>query len=80
MHFPTDRKAHTTAFDGPVVDYWLEWKIAQTANASAVWDRSDDLKLHKPVLYRLSYVHILLIVQLGPNCTIHVVNIIRYTH
>ena len=24
------------AFDGTVVDHWLEWKIDQTANASAV--------------------------------------------
>ena len=33
MHFPTDKTEYTTAFDGPVVDYWLERKIAQTANA-----------------------------------------------
>ena len=26
MHFPTDRRAHATAFDGPVVD-WLGRKI-----------------------------------------------------
>ena len=24
MHFPTDTTADTTAFDGPVVDHWLE--------------------------------------------------------
>ena len=35
MHFPTGRTAHSTAFDGPVVDHWLEWKIAQTANVTA---------------------------------------------
>ena len=29
MHFPTDRTAKTTTFDEPVVDHWLEWKIAQ---------------------------------------------------
>ena len=40
MHFPTDSTAHTTAFDGPVVDHWLEQKIAQTANASAMEDPS----------------------------------------
>ena len=28
MHFPTDRTAHTTAFDEPVVDHWLERTIA----------------------------------------------------
>ena len=32
--------AHTTAVDGPVVIHWLEQKIAQTANASAMQDRS----------------------------------------
>ena len=36
MNFPTDR----TTFDGPVVDHWLEWKRAQTANASTVQDQS----------------------------------------
>ena len=33
MRFPTDRILHKTAFDGPVVDHYLERKIAQTANA-----------------------------------------------
>ena len=56
MHFPTDRTTHSTVFDGPVVDHWVEWKIAQTANASAVQDRSGDLNLYKWVLYHLSYV------------------------
>ena len=46
MYFPTDMTAHTTAFDGPVVDHWLEWKIAQTANASALQARSDDSNLY----------------------------------
>ena len=40
MHFLTDSTAHATAFDGPVVDHWLERKIVQTANASAMQDRS----------------------------------------
>ena len=40
MHFPTDRTAHTTTFDGPVMDHWLEWKIAQIANTSTMQDRS----------------------------------------
>ena len=34
MHFLTDKTAHTMTFDEPVVDYWLERKIAQTANGS----------------------------------------------
>ena len=40
MHFPTERIAHTIDFDGPVVDHCLEWKRAQTANASAMQDGS----------------------------------------
>ena len=40
MHFPTDRTGHTSVFDGPVVNHWLQWKIAQIANASAMQDRS----------------------------------------
>ena len=39
MHFPTDSTVHTTAFDGPVMDHWLEQNIAQTANAPAMQDR-----------------------------------------
>ena len=59
MLFPTDRTAHTIAFDGPVVHHSLEWKIAQTANASAMQDRSamhDDQNLYIKVLYHFSYV------------------------
>ena len=39
IHFLTDRTAQTTAVDGPVMDHWLEGKIAQTANGSTVQDR-----------------------------------------
>ena len=28
MHLSIDRTVHTTAFDKPVVDHWLERKIA----------------------------------------------------
>ena len=51
MHFPTDRTTHTTYFDGPVVDHWLERKIAQTVNVSTMQDRSVMQNL-----YGLSYV------------------------
>ena len=34
MHFSIDRTVHTTAFDKPVVEHWLERKIAQTAAGS----------------------------------------------
>ena len=52
MHFPTDRTAHTMAFDGPVV----ERKIAQTANASRMQARLDNPNLYRPVLYCLRYI------------------------
>ena len=29
MHHPTDRITHTTAFVTPVMEHWLERKIAQ---------------------------------------------------
>ena len=38
MHFPIDRTAHITAFDGPIVDHWLERKIVQTTNACVMHD------------------------------------------
>ena len=47
MHFPTDRTAHTAALDGPVMDHWLERKIAQTANAPAMQARSDDPNIYR---------------------------------
>ena len=56
MHFPRDRTKHTKVFNEPDVDHWLARKIAQTANASAVQDRSDDLRIHRWVLHCLSYV------------------------
>ena len=39
MHFPMDRTVHSTAFDGPIVDHWLEWKIAQIETASTEQNR-----------------------------------------
>ena len=58
VYFPTDMAAHTTAFDRPVVDHWLERKVAQTANVSTVQDRLDDQTLHRLALYRLSYLQL----------------------
>ena len=56
MHFPTDRTTRMTAFDEPVIDHWLERKIAYTANAITVEDRSGDPNHYRWVLYRLSYI------------------------
>ena len=56
MHFSIDRTVHTTAFDKPVVDHWLERKIAQTAAGSTEKDRSDDRPLQRQARYRLSYI------------------------
>ena len=54
MHFLTDRTAHITGFDGPVINHWLEWKRAQTAKAFTIQDRSamqEDQNLDSRVLY-----------------------------
>ena len=56
MHFSIDRTVHTTAFDKPVVDHWLERKIAQTAAGPTEKDRSDDRPLQRRARYRLSYI------------------------
>ena len=56
MHFSIDRTVHTMAFDKPVVDHWLERKIAQTTAGSTEKDRSDDRPLQRRALYRLSYI------------------------
>ena len=56
MHFSIDRTVHTTAFDKPVVDHWLERKIAQTAAGTTEKDRSDDRPLQRRARYRLSYI------------------------
>ena len=56
MHFSIDRTVHTTAFDKPVVDHWLERKIAQTAAGSTEKDRSDNRPLQRRARYRLSYI------------------------
>ena len=56
MHFSIDRTVHTTAFDKPVVDHWLERKIVQTAAGSTEKDRSDDRPLQRRARYRLSYI------------------------
>ena len=56
MHFSIDRTVHTMAFDKPVVDHWLERKIAQTAAGSTEKDRSDDRPLQRRARYRLSYI------------------------
>ena len=52
MHHPTDRITHTTAFVTPVVEHWLEQKIAQWVHPMK--DRSDDPSHHERTLYRSS--------------------------
>ena len=46
---------HTTAFDGPVVDPWLEWKITQTSNESTeqdwiAWSKPSQVDTLRPEL------------------------------
>ena len=48
MHHPTDRITHTTAFVTPVVEHWLERKIAQWVHPMK--DRSDDPPHHERTL------------------------------
>ena len=50
MHCPADRTAHTTAFDGPVVWYWLQRGKTPT-NAPAMQAWSDDPNLYRRLLY-----------------------------
>ena len=45
----TDRIAHTTAFDTPVMEHWLEREIAQWVHPMK--DRSDDPPHHERTLY-----------------------------
>ena len=48
-----------TKFDGPILDHWLELKVAQTENASTMQGRStmqEDPKLYNRVLYDLIYI------------------------
>ena len=67
MHFSIDRTVHTTAFDKPVVDHWLERKIAETAAGSTEKDRSDDRPLQRRARYRTNItVH-----RLVPVCLVH---------
>ena len=62
MHFSIDRTVHTTAFDKPVVDHWMERKIAQTAAGSTEKDRSDNQPLQRRARYRLSYIPLRLLI------------------
>ena len=45
MHHPTDTIIHTTAVVTPVVEHWLERKIAQWVHPMK--DRSDDPSHHE---------------------------------
>ena len=56
MHCLTDRTAHTIAFDEPVVDHWVEWKIAHTENGSTEKDQSKDRQLHRWTCYHFIYI------------------------
>ena len=65
MHFSIERTVHTTGLDKPVVDHWLERKIAQTAAGSTEKDRSDDRPLQRRARYRLSYIPLRLTQHVG---------------
>ena len=40
MHHPIDRIVHTTAFDTPVVEHWMEREIAQWVHPRTMSERS----------------------------------------
>ena len=54
MHHPTDRIEHTTAFVTPVVEHWLERKIAQWVHHMK--DRSDNPSHHERMPLPQSYI------------------------
>ena len=54
MHHPTDKIAHTMAFDTPIVENWLEPEIAQWVHHMK--DRSDDPSHHERTLLPRSYI------------------------
>ena len=45
MHFSIDRTVHTTAFDKPVVDHWLERKIGMLKGCG-IFKCSEKKKTH----------------------------------
>ena len=50
MHFSIDRTVHTTAFDKPVVDHWLERKIAAHEDNSSLHahlEQADNVIAHQ---------------------------------
>ena len=57
MHHPTNRIAHITAFDTPVVEHWLEREIAQCVHGMK--DRSDGPSHHERTLLPRSYISLL---------------------
>ena len=71
MHFSIDRTVHTTAFDKPVVDHWLERKITQTAAGSTEKDRSDDRPLQRRARYRLNVRQITLYTITSLHSALH---------
>ena len=54
MYHPTDRITHTPGFLTPVVEHWLERKIAQWFHPMK--DQSDDPSHHEQTLLPRSYV------------------------
>ena len=57
MHFSIDRTVHTTAFDKPVVDHWLERKIA--CFRDVIWIGSKMSIFSLPHFSHLGYVHVM---------------------
>ena len=73
MHHPTDRIAHTTTFVTPVVEHWLERKIAQWV--LPMKDRSDDPSHHERTLLPRSYISLPLILVVNQLDCLSVVGV-----
>ena len=61
MHYSIDRTVHTTAFDKPVVDHWLERKIKCYQMLKCILSQSTDplTKIYfKIYTFDLSYITI----------------------
>ena len=69
MHFPSDRTAHTTAFDGPVVVHWLKENSPNCKcphHAGSIRHPN----LYSSMLYHLSY---------APPCILSKIERCRYS-
>ena len=80
MHHPTDRIAHNTAFVTPVVEYWVEWEIAQRVHPIKDW--SDDPSHHERTFLAISVYrsHLMLYRHKTLNVSVYYQYLMLYWH